>query len=166
MLSSFSPIVDENCRILILGTMPGPESLRKQEYYGNKRNAFWEIIYSLFGYKLNDDYRKKKEFVLKHKVALWDVLKFCDREGSGDANIKNPVPNDFKTFLVQYYNINTIFFNGKTACNLFKKFAGSKADYMNISFYTLPSTSPANAVKFEDKLLQWRLISTVLERLD
>jgi len=84
MVTSFEPIVDKNCKVLILGTMPGEISLQKQQYYANKQNQFWKIIYSLFNKDVEDDYEKRKIFLLDHHIAIWDVLKSCDREGSRD----------------------------------------------------------------------------------
>jgi len=158
MISSFRPIVDKECKILILGTMPGVKSLEKQEYYGHERNAFWKIIYSLFKQELTSDYSHKKTFLLHHNIALWDVLKACYREGSSDSNIKDPIPNDFKIFFNQYPNIKAIYFNGEPAEKLFKRFVSKTLGDINIPFYRLPSTSPANAIKFEQKLDQWQLI--------
>ncbi|MBU3206980.1 DNA-deoxyinosine glycosylase [Clostridium algidicarnis] len=97
MIEGFDPIIDKNCEILILGTMPGKVSFKKQEYYALKRNQFWKVIFSIFGEDMDDDnYESKKALLLNNKIAIWDVLKSCDRENSSDSNIKNPVVNDFK----------------------------------------------------------------------
>jgi hypoxanthine-DNA glycosylase len=158
LISSFEPIIDKGCKIIILGTMPGVKSLEKQEYYGHERNAFWKIIYSLFQCQITDDYSHKKAFLLQHNIALWDVLKACYREGSSDSNIKNPIPNDFGELLMQYPNIKAIYFNGEPAEKLFKRFVSKTLSDINIPFYRLPSTSPANAIKFEQKFDRWKLI--------
>lgn len=121
MITSFEPVVDEKCKILILGSMPSVKSLEKQQYYGNKRNHFWQIIYRLFGREMEEDYDKRKAFLLEHNIAVWDVLKSCDREGSSDSKIINPVPNDFVVFFNQYTNIKAVFFNGSKAEQLFNK---------------------------------------------
>jgi len=89
---SFEPIADEKCKVLILGTMPGVMSLKKQQYYGYDRNAFWRIMYALFDLVPDDDYERRKHFVLEHHIAVWDVLMACEREGSSDSDIKNPIP--------------------------------------------------------------------------
>lgn len=158
MISSFEPIINTNCKVLILGTMPGMKSLQKQEYYGHERNAFWKIIYLVFEEQLNHDYSYKKEFLLKHNIALWDVLKSCNREGSSDSNIKNPIPNNIIELLVKYPNIKSICFNGESAEKLFKRFIIKAIGDINISFNTLPSTSPANTIKFERKYEEWKKI--------
>jgi TDG/mug DNA glycosylase family protein len=163
MISSFEPIIDKECKIMILGTMPGVKSLEKQEYYGHERNAFWKIIYSLFRNELTNDYSHKKSFLLQHNIALWDVLNACYREGSSDSNIKNPIPNDFNNLFKHYPNIKAIYFNGEPAEKLFKRFVSKTLGDINILSYRLPSTSPANTIKFERKLEQWEKILLTLE---
>lgn len=79
MIKGFEPIIDDNCEVLILGTMPGSESLRKQEYYAYERNQFWKIVFSLFGEEYTESYEDKKIFLLKNHIAVWDVLQSCDR---------------------------------------------------------------------------------------
>ncbi len=162
MINSFDPIIDSNCKVLILGTMPGVKSLQKQEYYGYERNAFWKIIYSLFDQELSNDYSAKKAFLIKHNIALWDVLKSCHREGSSDSNIKNSVPNDIDKLLRDYPNIKAVFFNGETAKKLFYGFISKNLKSTNISYITLPSTSPANTKKIEEKLDKWKEILLLL----
>lgn len=163
MINSFDPIIDSNCKVLILGTIPGVKSLQKKEYYGHERNAFWKIIYSLFNQELSSDYSTKKAFLIKHNIALWDVLKSCHREGSSDSNIKNSIPNDINGLLKKYPNIKAIFFNGETAQKLFNGFISKNLENTNISFKTLPSTSPANTKKIEQKLDKWKEILLIIE---
>lgn len=154
-IHSFPPIIDAGCRVLVLGTMPGVQSLKKQQYYGHKQNTFWKIIFSLFDEEFTEDYSRKKEVLLRHHIALWDVLKSCEREGSADADIKNPVPNDFKSLFIDYPGINHIYFNGAFAQKLFQRHVKGTFDIKDMQLHLLPSTSPANALRFEDKLLKW-----------
>ena len=95
MIASFEPIVNDESKILILGSMPSIESLKKRLYYGNIKNHFWKIVYALFDNDLDEYYEDRKKFLLLHKIAVWDVVKYCDREGSSDSNIVNPIANDF-----------------------------------------------------------------------
>lgn len=155
MVEGFEPIIDENCEILILGTMPGAESLIKQEYYAFERNQFWRIIFSIFGKEIADNYESKKVVLLNNNIAIWDVLASCDRENSSDSNIRNAVVNDFRGLFSKYSNLKNIYFNGKKAESLYRKLVGNKD---NLKLSVLPSTSPANAVKFESKLDEWRHI--------
>jgi len=157
MITSFEPIIDENCKILILGTMPSVKSLEKRQYYGSKQNHFWKIIYGLFGKEVEEDYEKRKNFLLDHHIALWDVLKSCDRQGSSDSKITNPAPNDFETLFNRYPGIKAVYFNGSKAEELFYKMVlGKIAQKEGLLFKRLPSTSPANMMPFKDKFEQWK----------
>lgn len=97
--------------------------------------------------------------MLKNKIALWDVLQYCDRVGSLDSAIKNEIANDFETFMEQHPKIDTLLFNGQKAAAFFIKYVHLKKTYRLI---TLPSTSPANASKsFQYKLDEWKVITTL-----
>jgi double-stranded uracil-DNA glycosylase len=151
---SFPPIVDNKSRVLILGTMPGKESLLRNEYYAHPRNAFWQIMFSLFGQTYSDNYQIKKKLLLDHGIALWDVLKVCERHSSLDSDITVEEPNDFDTFFIQYPKIEAIFFNGQPAARFFKKYVSVNGQ---LSFI-LPSTSPAHAVNMDHKLSKWMAV--------
>lgn len=153
MIHSFSPIVNSTTKLLILGTIPGNISLQQQEYYGNARNQFWKIMQPILGHSDTLlDYHSKIQLLQHHHIGLWDVVAACEREGSLDLNIKNPVVNDFVSFLKQYPTITTILFNGKAGYSLFfKKFGQIKG----ITYYVMPSTSPANTMSFDNKLKIW-----------
>lgn len=135
--------------------MPGEESLRKGEYYGFKHNHFWQIIFNIFEETLVQDYQEKKKFILQKNLALWDVIKSCEREGSLDSNIKNPLVNDFNTLFKEYPSIQRVFFNGKMAEQLFRRFVLKHLGDFNIELISLPSTSPANTIGIDKKLLEW-----------
>lgn len=147
---SFAPIADNSCRVLILGSMPGEESLRLQQYYGHPRNAFWRIICEGLH---NESYEQKCSYLLDHNIALWDVLQSAERKGSLDSAIKNEVPNELDNFLKQYKNITHIFFNGGKAKNSFRKYFTDL--YHRYNCTQLPSTSPAYTIPFEKKKELW-----------
>lgn len=152
--TAFPPIVNSDCRILLLGTMPGDRSLRLQQYYGHAGNHFWKLIYTLFEEPLDPDYERRKAFLLQHEIALWDVLESCTCEGSLDSNIKNEVVNDFPAFYEQYPAITHIFFDSKKAEQFYLKYV--KKSERKI-YHSLPSPSRANASKtFEQKLEAWK----------
>jgi TDG/mug DNA glycosylase family protein len=158
MIYSFEPIIDEKCKILILGTMPGAQSLQKQEYYGNKQNAFWRIIFSLFEVEPVQNYKEKKKFLLDHNIALWDVLEACDREGSLDSDIKNPRANDFVSLFKSYPGIKCVYFNGGPAERLFKRHVKVSLGKNEINYRRLPSTSPSYTAEFSQKYDKWKVI--------
>jgi hypoxanthine-DNA glycosylase len=95
MLTSFKPIINSETLLLILGTAPGVESLKKSEYYANATNQLRQILYSVFCTKPESDYNSRIEFLMRNKIALWDVIKQCDRLGSLDKNIHNEQANVF-----------------------------------------------------------------------
>ncbi len=158
---SFPPIVKSNAKILILGTMPGKTSLEINEYYGYKHNIFWKIMFELFETKYSIDYIIKQKLIKNNNIALWDTLKYCERKGSLDSNIKNEESNDFKTFFSEYMNIKHVLFNGKASYNYFKKHVGFKKEF---NYHALPSTSPANAgMNYKTKLQHWSIIKDILD---
>lgn len=163
MINSFQPVIDINCKILILGTMPGVKSLQIQEYYGYERNSFWKIMYTLFNAEPTSNYEAKKAFLLEHHIALWDVLKACYREGSSDSNIKSPIPNDFVELFRLYPNIKVVFFNGDPAQKLFNRYIKKTLSNKDMPLFGLPSTSPANTIKVEKKFEKWKEILKFLD---
>lgn len=153
---SFKPVIDINSEVLILGSILGKISLEKQEYYGNKRNQFWNIISTILNENFSTHYKKKIDLLLKNKIALWDVIANCERQGSLDSNIKEEKVNNFTSLLKDYPRLTKIFFNGKKAYTSYKKnvgFSNSSIDYM-----VLPSTSPANTMGMNEKLKLWKNI--------
>jgi hypoxanthine-DNA glycosylase len=153
---SLDPVIDENSRVLILGTMPGPNSLEKREYYANPRNQFWKIIYRVMDKSEEpaSGYEEKIKFLREKGIALWDVLESCEREGASDSIIRNGQPNDFKALLRQYPNLQRIFFNGVQAKKLFGKVDGIDPNLVNEK--PLPSTSPRNTQALELKTEKWK----------
>jgi len=111
----FLPLVNKSSKVIILGSMPGVESLRIQQYYGYSRNQFWEIMRHLLKKDSIGSYADKKKIMLNNRIALWDVICSCKRNGSLDANLRDVKVNDFKSFLRRYPSIKAIFCNGQTA---------------------------------------------------
>jgi len=154
---SFAPIAAKDAQILILGSMPGIKSLQEQQYYAHPRNAFWPIMANLFDFDLSLSYQARCQQLKLHKVAVWDVLKSCRRQGSLDQHIEpgSIVPNDFLSFLKQHKQIQHIFFNGGKAEQIFnKQVLPTLTTYPNLSYSKLPSTSPAHAAKSLDEKYQ------------
>jgi len=157
---SLKPIVSENARILILGTMPSEISLKKGQYYANPKNQFWKIIYDVFEKKIEDRYEDRIKFIKKHCIALWDVLKSCERKGSADSKIQNMILNNCKIFYKKGPNIKSIIFNGKKAETLFDKHC-EKCE--NLQYHCLPSTSSANIrLTYEKNWNDGRLLNNLL----
>ncbi|OYZ66625.1 MAG: DNA-deoxyinosine glycosylase [Sulfuricurvum sp. 24-42-5] len=148
----FSPIIDENTRILFLGSFPSIASFEHSFYYAHARNAFWPIIETIFNVTLPDN-ETKIAFCLMHQIGLWDVIGSCERKNSSDTNLKEIVPNDFHAFLQTYPNITAIGFTGKKAYVLFEKYFKDTP----IEKVLLPSTSPAHAsMSREEKAVAYK----------
>lgn len=153
MIHSFAPIVNAATKIIILGTIPSIISLEKQEYYGNKQNQFWRILYAVLGVSpVATVFEERVQFLKQNTIGLWDVLKNCERKGSLDVHIKNQVVNDFESFFKAYPSIDTIIFNGKKSEAYFLKKFGALD---GMTYFVMPSTSPANTMLFEKKLEIW-----------
>ena len=163
-MSSFKPIIDEHSHVLILGSMPGVESLRLQQYYANPRNQFWKIIYGIFDVAPCQAYEERISFIKSKSIALWDVIENCYREGSLDSNIREEKVNDFSGLFDAYPGIKIVMFNGGKAYDTYKKWIGFGA-IPNLTFQRLTSSSPANTKKYEEKLREWGVIGELLNRV-
>ena len=154
---SFAPIENSRSKVLILGTMPGKESLWINAYYAHPQNAFWKIIFNLLDLPFSTDYQVKKGVLLQNGIALWDVLRTCERSSSLDNDIKMERPNDLHTFLSSHTDISKIFFNGKSAARYFSKYFRD----ITLPNEVLPSTSPAHTIKWEQKQAAWQVIKAI-----
>lgn len=138
-----APLVCPDPVVLVLGSLPGDESLRRREYYGNPRNMFWRVMAAVFEDAVPESYPEKKAFLAKHHVALWDVFASAEREGSLDANIHDIIPNDIPGFLKEHPSIKAIALNGGKSAKAFKKIQKSQhIDLDGISVFSFTSTSP------------------------
>ncbi len=160
MKIGFKPVYDKNSRILILGSFPSEKSLEKKFYYSHKNNIFWKLLGEILGEKnlKEKTIKEKKNFLLKNKIALWDVYKKVNRIGSKDSNIKEKELNDFKK--LKSLNLKAIFYNGRTAYKEREKI--KKVLKVEEHIY-LPSTSPLHTKKYEEKKLEWKKIKEYLK---
>jgi double-stranded uracil-DNA glycosylase len=159
-LRSLPPVADSGARVLVLGTMPGGDSLRLQQYYAHPGNQFWRIAFGAFGETPPQDYGERIAFLLEHGIALWDVLKVCMRDGSLDSRIVegSERPNDIAGFLLQHTGVSTIALNGGKACDLYQRLiAPTLVDLgRKVNAFCMPSTSSVHTVSIEYKLAHWR----------
>ncbi len=136
--------------------MPGEESLKRQEYYGNPRNQFWRIMQELVGIPAAAAYAERISLLQQNRIGLWDVLHACERVGSLDSAIKYPVPNDFRDLFASHPNLKLVAFNGKKASEWFEKWwVKVVITPITIQKLILPSTSPAATMTFEKKVAAW-----------
>lgn len=159
--SGFPPIARNDSKVLILGSMPGEKSLTMNQYYAHKQNSFWKIIFSIYNETFAEEYKTKIHILKKNHLALWDVLKSCQRSGSLDSNIiaDSTSVNDFYDFLSSHKKIIKICFNGQKAYQIFKRdvLKNSEGFFEQYEIIVLPSTSPAHAsIHWTKKLTIWR----------
>ncbi|WP_404985422.1 DNA-deoxyinosine glycosylase [Chryseobacterium sp. M5] len=154
-ISSFPPFIDEQSKILILGSIPGVKSLEKQQYYAHPQNKFWKIIFELFSEEFTEDYSVRINILKKNHIAIWDVIDSCERKGSLDSEIKNEEANQIEKLLENYPNIKAVFCNGGKSYKNLQKLLGKN---FRIPIYLLPSTSPLHTISFERKFEDWKKV--------
>jgi hypoxanthine-DNA glycosylase len=156
-IRSFPPVANADATVLILGSMPGKESLKQNQYYAHPQNVFWKIMGELVGVHPQLSYEERLHKLIAARIALWDVLATCERESSLDAHIRKEKANDFATFFARHPNITHVFFNGAKAEQSFNnKFVLGIQKLPPLTFQRLPSTSPAHAgMRYADKLQAW-----------
>lgn len=111
--------------------------------------GFGSTLEKVFKEKIGNTKEEKINFLKKHHIALFDVVKECDISSSSDASIKNVIPNNLKPIL-KNSNIKTIFTTGTKAHQLYKKYIYPKTKIEDIP---LSSTSPANCKKGIEEIL-------------
>lgn len=155
MKHTIPPIFDRSSQILILGSFPSVKSREIGFYYSHQQNRFWRLISEIIHCDLPQTASEKKELLMAHGIALWDVIGSCDVIGSSDSSIKNVIPNDIPTVILNECDIKHIFLNGGTAGKLF----GRYFPQIEIQHTILPSTSPANAsFSFQTLTKAWSVI--------
>ena len=151
-----SPVFDERSRVLILGSFPSVKSREQGFFYGHPQNRFWRVTAAVFDDVVPMTVPERRDFLLRHGIALWDVIAACEIVGSSDASIRNARVNDLSEIL-NGAPIERIFVNGKTAQRLYRRYAEPLTGRAAIC---LPSTSPANAAWSLERLIEaWRVIA-------
>ena len=143
----FEPVFDAHSRVLVLGSFPSEASRTAGFFYGHPRNRFWRVMAAVFGEDVPTTIAEKRAFLLRSRVALWDVAASCEVAGSSDASIRRAVPTDLARIFSQS-PVARVFLNGQKAAALYKAFFAAQT----IPAQCLPSTSPANAAWSFDRL--------------
>ncbi len=155
LIHPIDPVYDRNSRIIILGSFPSVKSREMGFFYGHPQNRYWKVLAAIFQEEVPQTIPQRRDFLLRHHIAAWDVIHSCDITGSSDASIKNVTVNDLNEIL-SAAEIRRIFVNGKTAEKMYKKYTEPK---LKRPCVCLPSTSPANAAWTLTKLVQaWSVI--------
>lgn len=150
------PLYDMGSTRLILGSFPSVKSRQTEFYYSHPQNRFWKVLAAIYSCPVPDTIEKKKNLILSHNLALFDVIASCDISGSADSKITNVIPNDLAPIL-RGSKITKIYVNGKTAEKYYNKYLRASTD---IECVALPSTSPANAACSLEKLIEsWKIIA-------
>ena len=156
----FPAVYAPDSRILILGSFPSVKSREQRFFYGHPQNRFWRVLAALLGTDVPQSVEEKRAFLLEHCIALWDVIASCEIAGSSDASIRNAVPNDLSPIL-ETASIRQVFTNGGTAHRLYRKYIYPLTEREDI---VLPSTSPANAARSLDALVDaWEIVREALQ---
>lgn len=155
--SAFAPVVDEDTRLLILGSLPGDASLKAAQYYAHPRNDFWPLVGDLLGENLPAlPYEVRLDRLTAHGVGLWDVIASAERSGSLDAAIRSPEAADLRGLAAGLPGLRAVAFNGGLAARLGRRIL---ADLEGITLIDLPSSSPAHARPLADKRLAWAALA-------
>lgn len=155
----FDPVVNQDTRLLILGSLPGDKSLAAQEYYANPQNRFWELVGAVAAIDLRAmDYASRLIALQEKGIGLWDVVAQADRPGSLDTAIRNASHNSLAVKVDSLPALRAVAFNGGTAARLGRK----QLDAQGPVLIDLPSSSPAHTIAFEKKLASWRQLAAFL----
>ena len=159
----FEPFIDENSRVLILGSFPSFASKKIGFYYGHRQNQFWKILSTLFGESEPKTLQEKKEFLKRHHIALWDMVSSCTRTNSLDSSLKNVQVNDIAALIENYPNIKAIFTTGRKSETLYKRHFSNIA----LPMHYLPSPSPANrGTNFDQKVDAYKIILDYIDEIN
>jgi TDG/mug DNA glycosylase family protein len=162
LITGIPPIASPDAQVLVLGSIPGRKSLEEERYYVGPRNRFWPIMARLLDFDPGLLYDERVNALRNAGIALWDVLRSCERKGSLDSNIVKgtEVLNDFSGFMDEHPALRAVAFNGQTAFKAFRHADGLPLlQTRKLEALPLPSTSAVNTRASEDELLEhWRVV--------
>ena len=149
-----APVFDAQARLLVLGSFPGAASLQAAQYYAHPRNAFWPVMGALTGEDLaGQAYGDRLKSLRRHRIALWDAVAACRREGSLDTAIEAAEPSDLRELVGRLPELRAIACNGALAHRQTLLALGA----IDLPVLRLPSTSPAHAgLSLAAKIAAWR----------
>jgi TDG/mug DNA glycosylase family protein len=157
---SFPPVADSRTRLLVLGSLPGEESLARRQYYANPRNQFWRLIGAVAGADLvRLPYEARLEALLAAGIGLWDSVGAATRRGSLDGAIRAHRANDLAALAATLPDLRAVAFNGGKSATLGRPALAARPD---LALIPLPSSSPAYTLAFEAKLAAWMKLAPYL----
>lgn len=148
------PIYNRYSEVLILGSFPSEESRKSRSYYSNKGNSFWNIICGHCNESLPTNNSEKEAILLKHHIAVWDMIESCEIVGSSDKKIKVPEYHKVSEIqaLLKQSKIKKIIINGRTLDKKYKKYFGE----IDMPSVAVLSTSPQNNGRKIQREQEWR----------
>ena len=160
----FQPIFDKNSKILILGSFPSVISRKLGFYYANPQNRFWRVLAGILNTPLPEGTDEKINFLLTHRIAIYDAAISCEIKGSSDAKMTAVSPANLEP-IFKTANITQVYANGGKAHEICEKYL--KTQILNATGkppIKLPSTSPANAnFRFERLVQEWTIVAEALK---
>jgi hypoxanthine-DNA glycosylase len=157
---SFPPVADARTRVLVLGSLPGEESLARRQYYANPRNHFWRLIEAVIGADLAAlPYEARLQTLLAAQVGLWDTVGSATRRGSLDGNIRLASANDLAALAARLPELRAVGFNGGKSAAIGLPALAERTD---LALIPLPSSSPAHTRPFAEKLEAWMKLAPYL----
>ena len=154
------PLYDEHSEVLILGSFPSPKTRESGFFYGHPQNRMWPVLARLFDEPVPGTVNEKRDFLLRHHIAMWDVLASCEIVGASDASISGEVPTDLLP-IFEAAPIKAVFCAGGVSAKMYRKYHEERC---GMPCFAMPSTSPANAAWSLDRLTEsW---AKVLEFID
>jgi len=178
--------IEPDAKVVILGTFPS-EASRDTFFYHKSTNQFWKIMSKIFGdnsikhleTKKNDQkptpnennqlIENRKNFLKKHKIGLWDMIKSCYIDKSKDSSIKDPEYNNLTTLKTECPQLECICFSSKKAFKYYKRYLKQVDEtyknwlekMSNGEEHILPSPSSAFArMGSKDKRKIWQKLLT------
>ena len=156
----FAPVVDENTRLLVLGSLPGDASLKADQYYAHPQNGFWRLIGGVIGRDIHAlPYAERLEALRAAGVGLWDVIAAAERPGSLDAAIRSPEAADLRGLIAGLPELRAVAFNGATAAKGGRRALGTVE---GLTLIDLPSSSPAHTRPMAEKADSWGRLAAFL----
>ena len=158
---SFPPVAGPDTRVLVLGSLPGEVSLARSQYYAHPQNQFWRLIGEVTGTALSMmDYPARLAALGAAGIGLWDVIGAATRQGSLDGAIRHPEPNALAELVATQPRLRAVAYNGAKASAIGRRRLEHRADLEQV---TLPSSSPAYTLRFDDKAKAWRVMKGFLD---
>lgn len=158
--ASLAPHVHPDTRLLILGSLPGAQSLAEQRYYAHPTNQFWRLVGAVIDRPLADmAYDDRLAALRKAKIGLWDVIRSAERRSSSDGEIREVEAQDLAALVAALSDLRMIAFNGGKAAAIGRR---QLAVLDGVSMLDLPSSSAANTGAYATKLEQWLALKAAL----